>query len=292
MTNKTITVLIGVGLITLPLVTLAQGLPVNTNAAVQADVHVAGDGTSGRADTDAGAGVKIKAQANIKATVGVDMLSKAKEHADKEIDRRIDGLTKLSTRISNATHISAEGKTGITGMVTAQITELQSLKTKVDGEASTTALKDDIQSITKSYRIYALVMPQLALTAAADRVVDVADAMNGVAGKLEARLGADAAASSTVSGKALADMKAKIASAQQNASDAVNSITSLQPDNGDKTVAASNLAALKAARAKIQAAQADAVAARKDMKTILAELKISVNTSAGASATTTATTTP
>jgi hypothetical protein len=43
----------------------------------------------------------------------------------------------------------------------------------------------------------------------------------------------------------------------------------LKPDNGDTTIAASNTAALKDARTKIQSAQKDLKAAQKDIKDII-----------------------
>lgn len=275
--KKTISALIGFGLIASPMLAVAQDVSVDADV----DVNV-------NASTDVGsanAQGQVKAQANISAQAEA-RVTKAKEAADKELNRRIENLTKLSTRISNATHISAEGKTSITNQISAQITELQTLQSAIAAEASSTVLKTQIESIGKAYSMYSLVMQQLALTAAADRIVDVADAMSGVAGKLESRLAATSTSTTSPAAKALADMKAKVASAQTKATEAVGGIANLQPSNGDKTIQTTNRTALAAARAKVQAAQADLVAARKSMTTILKELKISASVNADASATT------
>ena len=275
MKNKTISALIAASLALSPMIVLAQGASVGVDVSTEVQ---AGN-----------ANARAAAQTEAQAKVGGSAIAKAKERADKEITRRIANLNKLGARISAATHLSAEGKTNITAMVAAQVSDLQKLQAQIAGETSTTSLRVQIELITKSYHIYALVMPQLAITAAADRVVDVADAMNVLVGKIETRLAADVAAGATTSASvtaALTDMKAKIADAQTQANAAVNAIANLQPDNGDKTVMASNLAALKDARTKIQAGQQALVAARKELRTIMQSLKLNV----AASATTTATT--
>jgi hypothetical protein len=79
------------------------------------------------------------------------------------------------------------------------------------------------------------------------------------------------------------------ATTQTNA--AISAIANLKPDNGDATIKASNDAALKSARTKIQAAQQDIVAARKDVEAILKALH-EVKGSANASTTVNASTTP
>ncbi len=86
---------------------------------------------------------------------------------------------------------------------------------------------------------------------------------------------------------ALADMNAKVAGANAQASAAVTEIANLQPDNGNATIMASNTAALKDARTKIQAAQQDLVAARQDSGSIVKAL-IAAKVSASATASTSA----
>ena len=89
----------------------------------------------------------------------------------------------------------------------------------------------------------------------------------------------------TTSVSALADMNAKIADANVQAQAAVTETASLQPDNGNATVMASNTATLKDARTKIQTAQQDLVKARQDAGVIVKAL---IAANVGASASTTA----
>ena len=240
----------------------------------------------------------IPASAQVAAGVGAalksQVLAKAMERADQEIARRVDAMTAMKTRVGSMVRLSADEKSSLSSTLDAQIAAMASLKTEIDADAqSTSSLKTDIQSITKSYRIFMLVMPQAAITAAADRVMDIAGLMTTLAGKLQTRVDAATAAGKDMSTSvtALVDMNAKIADATVQAQAAVSEMTGLKPDNGDQTVMQSNVTALKDARAKVQAAQADLKAARQDAGTVVKALiaaKIDASASSTFSATGTA----
>ena len=265
--KKTISAFIVLCLMAAPALALAQGATVD--AGVTANVSAAG------------------AQADVTAhgTVKASVIAKAKDRANQEITRRIDNLNKLAARISETERLTQNAKTSISSSISAQVAALTSLQTQIAGEASTTGLRSEIKSVVLSYRIYALIMPQIALIASADRIVTVTDMLNIFGGKLEARLSAAGAASTTANTAALADMKAKIADAENKANAAVTEVAALKPDNGDKATMQSNLSALKDARSKILAAQQDLVAARKDAKIVLQVLQVNASASAAASTT-------
>ena len=202
-------------------------------------------------------------------------ISKGQDKAKQEITRRIDALTKMGERVNQMQRLSDSEKATLSTNFKAQIDELTTLAGKVDADTDAATLKTDVQSITKSYRVFALVMPQAAIQAAADRVETIVSMMNTVSTKLAARI-----ATSTSAGKntaalsaSLTDMNAKTADAHVQAQAAVTEVASLTPDNGDQTVMKSNATALKDARSKIQAAQQDLVAARKDATSIVKGLK-------------------
>ena len=213
----------------------------------------------------------MKATASTTRPKSDDRIEKAREHANQEIERRIENLDKLSGRISGMKRISADQQSGLNATIQVQIDALIALKARIDSESATSSLKADIQSITKSYRIYALIMPQAALIASADRVLAVATQMEALSTKLSARIDAVATTSADVSllRASLSAYNAKVADAKVEAQAAIAAVTALKPDNGDQAVFQANLAALKSARAKVQAAQQDLVAARKDAKAIV-----------------------
>jgi len=239
----------------------------------------------------AGAGVGISASvgaagAGVAGTAGTTVIQKAQQRADQEITRRITALNALSTRINAMTKIASSSQASLSATIQTQIAAMNTLQTQIAGDASadsTSSLKADIQSITKSYRIFALVIPQGSIEAAADRVLDVADMMTTLAGQLQGRVTTDAETS------ALTDMNTQVANANTSVNAAVSEVANLQPDNGNQTIQQSNTAALKDARTKVQAAQQDLTAARKDAGTIVKALSAAgVSASGSASASTSA----
>ncbi len=257
-------------------------------AAVGLGVNASTSATVG--GTGVGAGANAAANANLKATALAKLVTTAQTRADAEITRRVNALNALSTRINAMVKISASDKATLSSTIAAQVTAMTNLQAQIAADAaanSTTSLKADIQSITKSYRIFALIIPQGAIEAAADRVLDIAGMFTTLSGDLQTRITAaqNAGANMTTSVSALADMNAKVADAQTQVNAAVSETASLQPDNGNTTIMASNTAALKDARTKIQAAQADLTAARADAGTIVKAL-FQLKVSAAASGTT------
>jgi hypothetical protein len=194
---------------------------------------------------------------------------------DKEITRRIAALTDLNTRVQQMTKVTDAFKQNLQNNIQTEITGFTALQAKVDADTDAATLKTDVQSITDSYRVFALILPQARIAAAADRIVTITNMISGVGAKLQARIQADGAAGGDVTAlnAALADMGTKLGDAQTQAQNAVSGSASLTPDNGDKTIMASNTAALKAAQTSVAAAQKDLQAARKDIDTITNGLK-------------------
>lgn len=228
------------------------------------------------ASISVGAGLRASTTASSTRAIKLDAkLNQAKARGDNEIDRRIEALNKISTRIGEVKNISAGDKSALSAEIQTQVSALTALKSKLDADESTTTIKADIQSITKSYRIYALVLPQISIMAAADRINTVADLITGVSTKVQVRVNAAQTAGKDVTTlqTALADILAKATDAKVQSQAATSLVATLLPDNGDAGVAASNKAALVSARAKIKAGTADLEAARKDIKKIIEALK-------------------
>jgi hypothetical protein len=194
---------------------------------------------------------------------------------DTAITARIADLNKLNTRVQDMKNVSAAEKSAITTQVQTNITGLTALKAKLDADTVLATTRTDYDSIYGSFRIYALVIPQGYLLASADRITTIGQLMTDLGTKLQARIAADQAAGKNVSAltAAYTDLQAKIAAATAQVSVIKNGIMTLAPDQGNKTTAASNHAALVTARANVKSADTSFVAARADIKTILAGLK-------------------
>lgn len=223
----------------------------------------------------AAASVGTSAASTTANTTITAKMQAAIQRANQEIDRRIAALNDLGTRVDGMQRVTAAFKQSLAGNIQNEVTALGQLKTKIAADTDEATLKADVQSITQSYRVYALVMPQSRIAAAADREVTLITMFNTLGQKLQARIAAQQNAGADVSKllAALTDMSNQLKDANTQAQAAVSVSATLTPDNGDKTKMAQNTSALHTGRADIQAAQKDLVAARKDVATILAGLK-------------------
>ena len=206
--------------------------------------------------------------------------------SDTDISTRITALNNLSARIDALQNVSSDEKASLSSDIQTNQTGLTNLQATIDAGGSLSTLRTDEKSIFGSYRIYALVIPQGWITASGDRVETIVGLMTTLSTKLQARI--TAAGSTDVNATAdqasLSDMNAKISDADTQAEKAMSSIADLVPDKGDANIAASNRSALVAARADIKVSTTDLQAARKDVQSILNDLKIITSASATASA--------
>jgi hypothetical protein len=233
-----------------------------------------GDGST----TAAKPPMPMRVEGSVKANMAVKgevKMGNSKERADKEIDRRVANLNELLSRVSEMKNLTSDQKVSLTTSINTQISSLTTLKASIDADTSTTTLKDSVQSITKDYRIYMLVIPQGRIHAAADRTLTIVATMQQLLPKLQDRITAAATAGKDVTAaqSAYADMQVKLSDANVQAQAAVDETANLKPDNGDQAIATSNAAALKDAEAKLKTAEADLKAARDDMTKILKTVK-------------------
>ncbi len=214
-------------------------------------------------DASAGSTTSINAQAKSETRI-----ANAKNHAFQEINRRISALNSLRTRIDATERLTITQKSSLNKSVMAQISALESLKGKIDSDVEIMALKEDIKSITKSYRIFLLVIPQGQITISADKIISISATILALSSKLSMRIDAAQAAGKDVASLklTLSNINSKLASANTKASAAINLVSTLSPDNDDTAKAQINTQALKDARAKIHAAMQDIKDARNDSK--------------------------
>lgn len=220
----------------------------------------------------AGVGLSAKASAALAARIKTIV-----NRADQEIARRVSALNALSTRVNAMVRLSTTDKNNLSTSISGQISAMNTLQAQIAADVAvndTSTLKADVDSITGSYRIFALILPQGMIEAASDRVLAIVGVMNDLGAKFSARISAAQTAGNDVTGvtATLDDFNAKVSDANNQATAAASEVASLAPDNGNATVMASNTAALKDARSKILAAQQDFVTARADALTIIKDL--------------------
>ncbi len=210
----------------------------------------------------------------IKETKTAD-LSKIITRADQEITRRTEALTKLSTRVSEMKKVSIESKAILSEKIQAEQANLNVLKTKIDSAVDKEALKADIKSITESYRIFMLIMPQIQVLTAVDRINTISATMTDVGTKLQTRITEAETQGKDVTElqKLMANYNTKVADAKTKASTASAYVSNLTPDNGDNAVKLTNTEALKKARADIKVAHEALQNARQDAKKMMEILR-------------------
>ncbi|HSX28169.1 MAG TPA: hypothetical protein VLF60_01835 [Candidatus Saccharimonadales bacterium] len=226
--------------------------------------------TSGIAPTVAAHAVATPPTSNTEAQKTAERLANIKTKGDAEITRRLTALNTLSGKITAAKKLTTTDKATLTAEVTAEVSGLTALKTKLDGETSIAAAAADAQSILTEYRVYALIMPKVALIKTADDQQAVQAKLTALAAKIQTRLttaknnGKDVAALQAK----LTDMTAKTTAAN-NLSIAVEAkVITLKPTdyNNDHKILGGYRDQLKTAHSDDQAALADA-------KSIVASLK-------------------
>lgn len=248
---------------------LAETYNAGASVDISAGASVGGSAKSARSAT----GTSLKAE--VKAQAEVTRLTRGKDRANQEIDRRIEGLNKLIDKVRSMKRLTDADKTSLAATVEAEIANLANLKTKIAADTELTVLKTDIKSITQSYRIYALVIPRGHILAAADRIIAIADSMTALGVKLDVRLAEAGAAGKDAVGlqTVLDDYRAKIAAAKVEATAAVTATASLSADQGDEAKFQANKKVLADARAKIKAGSENLKAARQDVRTFIQTLK-------------------
>ena len=196
--------------------------------------------------------------------------------AGQEIARRITALKDLTYKIQSSAHIDPTKQASMISNLGDQINALNALQSKINADTTLPDLQVDVQSITSSYRIFMLVIPQYRIAVADDRIQDVIALLTAFTTKLSNRIAADATngLNTTALSKNLADMNAKVIDAGVQSAFAVASTTSLVPDQADKTVQTSNTAALKDAAAKIKLSMSDIVTVRAAADVIVKGLSV------------------
>ena len=205
-------------------------------------------------------------------------LSTTISQADGEIDQRTANLNDIITRIGEVQKLSTTNQALLIASVQNEISQLAALRSKIDSETNAAAAKIDYQSITQSYRIYDLIVPQTRIIIATDKVISIVSSMNLVAGKIQSRTSNISGINSITVQQQYSDSIAKITDASVQAMAATSEVIRLFPDQGNTKVLQSNTSALNDARAKLKTATDDLTAARDDFGNIISFLKENADT--------------
>ena len=198
-------------------------------------------------------------------TGSVDSLRKL---GDCEIDRRLDTITRLQSRVANARGLTAGDRTALQSQLASATGGLTVLRGQIDGETNVDALKADLKKIVTDFRIYLLVAPKTAEVIAADTELAAVVRFGTVNTNLQARIDAARAAGKDVTKAqaALDAMNAKVVQVSPLVSGIPAAVLPLTPaqynDGTAKPILASSRTSLQSGRGLLAGAAADAIACR------------------------------
>jgi len=218
-------------------------------------------------------GTATKSGIEKREEVKANVTTRLKEKVTKEIDRRVASLTKLIKKINAVKRLTSDQKSTMVGQVQTEITNLTSLKTKINGDTDIATLRTDVQSIVKSYRIYVLYIPKMTIIANADKILNLIEGeMATLTTKLQMRI--DEAKSNGHDVVILTDLmnqrKVKLDDATTQANNAIAKVIVLTPDGwpGNKTELQAARDMLKTARKDINDGQKLANQVREQLKAV------------------------
>lgn len=196
-----------------------------------------------------------------KTTIQANLMTKLKEKAVREIDRRVTSLTKLVDKINAAKRLTSDQKSTMVGQIQTEISNLSTLKIKIEADTDIATLRTDVQSIVKSYRIYALYIPKMAIIAHADKILNlIEEEMARLTEKLQLRINEAKGKGYSIETMTslMTQRQAKLDDAKNQANGAIDKVTPLTPDGwpGNKTE-------LQAARDMLHVARKDVNDAQK-----------------------------
>lgn len=240
-------------------------------AALSIAVVVSNTGVSLAQTSTSAANLRTAAATKVQET----RVTNLKAKGDREIERRLQTLNNMTTRISQSTNLSASNKVSLTTLLQNEINNLVALKAKIDADTDITMLRTDIKSIVDGYRVYLLVVPQVGLVVAADTILTAAGRLSTISAKLQPQV------TKTSDTALLNDANAKIAEAVTLATDGETAVLPLLPSGYP-----GNRSTLMVTRTKLAKARDDLRIARKNIETVMKNLRgvVPINSAASGSA--------
>lgn len=184
-----------------------------------------------------------------------------KQRAQTEINRRINFLNQLLTRLSDIKKLSSAEKADLQSQIQTQVDGLNTLLVKINADTDNTTLEADVKSIVNNYYIFLFFRVKVNLLIAADRLSTITDNLDTIYAKLQTRIdqaqtqGTDVTSLNSL----LSDMNSKISDAKTLYSAAETELTSLTAQGypGNKST-------LSDARTKLQTVRDDSYTAYQD----------------------------
>lgn len=138
----------------------------------------------------AGTAGAAAAEPSARPSVRAATLDAVKDAVAARIDQRLAALQKFETGLAAAKQVQAAHRDTLTKLIAGQRAGLTALKTKVQGETTAAAVKDDALAMVTGYRVFVLTGPKVRLTAAVDTELAVIAKLRTMPGADTGRLDA------------------------------------------------------------------------------------------------------
>lgn len=263
--------------------------PENTTTVTATTVVGSKTSTPTSADVDAAKKKADDALALYRSAKAADKLAQLMAYGDHAIDQRVAELQKFEASAMKG--LSEAQIAAIKTKVDKNITDLQALKVKIDAATTVDAEKTLVQSIYADFRIYALFMPDMNLTVAAEQMEAMVTKLSALSARMQKAIDAATGAGkdTTALSAALKDFNAQLADATVNITASKTELAKI-----DITQLEASKTARISARTNLTQARANLVAARGDLKSFSDALVVkatTANSTAGSTQSTTNTTT-
>ena len=204
------------------------------------------------------------------SSTGARSLAAIQALGAKATSDRITAIDKAIPRVTANAALGASDKATILATLNSDLAGMQSLATKIAGDTSATQAETDYKTIFTTYRVFAVALPQASYAAAADDLTDTTLPKLTAAQKSLAALlaGPDAGKSTPALQAQLADMAAKIGSAQMAINGVAAAALAVTPAQYD-----ANKQVLAPIRQSVATALAASKAAGTDGTDVLAALQ-------------------
>ena len=161
---------------------------------------------------------------------------------DKAIVERITSLNKATTNLAKYKNLNSTMLTQITASLGTGVTDMNTIKAKLDADTDLATAKADYKSIFSDNRIYAVVLPQQNTMASMDNLLGRTATLQATLNAFQAKASVKAQAGKDVSSvtSILSQASTTLADVNTQAQNALNSVAGLKVDHSDKAIQASN----------------------------------------------------
>jgi len=225
-------------------------------------------GTAVAACASVGLATPVWAAGSASTSLGARALTEIKANAASAISLRLSALTTAISAVNNNVWLTSSDKSTLLNTLDGDQSNLTALAPKIQADTTIPQARTDAQSIVLTYRVFALAIPQVRLSAATDDIIGgalVRLGENRLSGLLS---GVDSSKDTPAVQALMSDLANRIQTVTTATSGLSASILALTPAEYD-----ANYTLLSAPRQTLVTSGYNLGEARNDIETVVGDLK-------------------